>query len=319
MFETPILLITFNRPDHTHKVFEIIKKQKPKYLYVFQDGVRKGNETDKDKCKAVREIFGVTLDWDCELKTFFSDDNLGCGKGPSTGISWFFKNVEEGIILEDDCCPHEDFFPYCEKLLSLYKNNPKISFIGGSSFQDNHQRGDGSYYFSAGPHGTWGWATWRRAWQHFDYMVDSIDKRFIRKLINNYFMECRQKTYWMEIYELVKKNRCNDSCWDYQFYFSCWKYNMLAIIPNKNLITNIGYDEEGTHTIDTNNPAANGLTSSIFPIKIPSEIYLDKKADFYVHRNYIQPYEYGLSGLKRIPFRMNKMLKKFLKKEGSWF
>jgi len=300
------------------RVFEEIKKQKPRYLYVFQDGPRESNANDTEKCALVRAIFNESLDWECELKTYFLEENLGCGKGPATAITWFFENVEQGIIFEDDCLPHEDFFSYCAELLDIYKNNNKISFIGGSSFQNGNQRGDASFYFSAGPRGTCGWATWKRTWEKFDYMLESVDDKLLIRLIKKYFKKSGQILYWQEIYETVKKDRYNESCWDYQFYCSCWKYGMLAAIPNQNLITNIGYDEEGTHTLGAFHPAANITTMPIIPIKLPTKIVLDKKADFYVHKHYIAPYEYGWSGFKRLPFRLNKRIKRFLSHQGSW-
>jgi hypothetical protein len=267
---------------------------------------------------AVRAILNESLDWDCELKTFFAESNLGCGKGPSSAISWFFEQVEMGIIFEDDCLPHPEFFSYCEQLLLKYKNDERISFIGGSSFQDPKQTIDESFYFGSGSYGTWGWASWKRAWQHFDYYIESIDKKAIKSLIKKYFKDIRQRDFWLEIFEKVKENRFNESCWDYQFYFSCWQKEMVAVLPYQNLITNIGYDDEGTHTFSTDHPAANLTTESILPLRFPAEVKLNIKADFYVFKKYTLSYEYGISGLKRLPYRMNKKLKRLLNHKGSW-
>lgn len=316
MFEVPILLITFNRPEHTKRVWEEIKKQKPKQIFVFQDGAR--NDGDKVNINAVRALFVEPLDWNGELHTNFSDVNLGCGKGPSTAISWFFEHVEEGIIFEDDCVPHPDFFEYCKALLEKYRANPSVAFIGGTNFQDGMVRGDASYYFSAGHHGTWGWATWKRTWNDFDYYLNGVDAKSIKPMINKYFSNGIQRNYWMEIFEMVKDNRCRESCWDYQFYFSCWKHQMMAIIPNVNLVSNIGFDDSATHTLDNSNKLSNQSTESIFPLTHPKRIDQDKKADFYLHKTYIQPYEYGWSGLKRWPYRINKKIKKLVGHRGKW-
>ncbi len=318
MYQTPVLLITFNRPDHTRQVFDAIKMQKPKQLFVFQDGHREGNIMDIEKCMEVRSIFHEPLDWDCELHTYFSKVNLGCGKGPSTGISWFFEHVEQGLIFEDDCLPHPEFFHYSALLLEKYKDNSTISLIGGSSFQNQSVNHKYSYYFSSGVFGTWGWATWKRTWSNFDYYLDSIDEKLMTSLIKKYFKEVRQRFFWRLIFSEVKKDRFKESCWDYQFYFSCWKKGMLAIIPYNNLISNIGFDEMATHTYGVEHPAASRPTKPILPIIHPIDVKLNIKADFYVHKNINLAYEYGWQGFKRIPFRINRWIKWKLGKKGSW-
>lgn len=317
-FNTPILLISFNRPDHTWRVFEEIKKQKPTCLFVFQDAPRRDRIEDVDNCRAVRKIFSESIDWDCELKTFYAQDNLGCGRGPSSAITWFFQNVEQGIIFEDDCLPHPDFFNYCEILLEDYRENKKISLIGGANFQDGIKRGDGSYYFSAGHHGTWGWATWKDRWSQFDYLISNIETSAFKVTIKRYFKNRIQKRYWLDIYFQVKKDQFLNSCWDYQFTFSYWKNNQLAIIPNQNLICNIGFDIQATHTNSNSSKFADKPTNSILPLIKPSYIYQDVKADFYLHKNYVQSYDYGLRGLLRMHHRLNKLIKRMLNHNGSW-
>jgi len=317
MFQTPVLLITFNRPNHTRQVFEAIKKQKPTKLFVFQDGAREGNERDIENCKAVRAIFEEPLEWDCDLKTFYSEFNLGCGRGPSTGITWFFENVEQGIIFEDDCLPHPDFFEYCEILLKKYRDNSDISFISGTNFQDGIKRGIGSYYFSLGHHGTWGWATWKRTWQLFDYYLSNMTSNEVDKILRKNFKNYKQFEYFREIYKGVLDNRYNESCWDYQFYMTCWKNNMISVIPNVNLITNIGFDNLGTHTTG-DHLFANNHVYNILPIKFVDKIERDENADLYLHKHYVQSSEYGWAGFKRLPHRINKRLKKLVGKKGSW-
>lgn len=318
MFRTPVLLITFNRPHYIRQVLEVLKVVKPAYLYIFQDGARDGNLTDNQKCAEVRSVFNE-INWPCELKTFFSPTNLGCGKGPSSGISWFFEQVEEGIILEDDCVPEAAFFNYCTELLNYYRDNYKISFIGGTNYIKSKKYKNFSYYFSNGHHGTWGWATWRRTWKQFDYYLNDLTLPEFKKCINYYFSNCRVKEYWYNIFENVKKNRFNESCWDYQFYFSNWKNKQLAIIPNYNLVKNIGSDQDATHTIG-NSLLLHQNTSSKSQTFIlhPDLIELDKKTDFLFQKKYIQPYNFGFKGLIRIPHRLNHRLKKLLNHKGPW-
>ncbi len=315
---TPILFITFNRPDHTRRVFDVIRQQRPGVLYIFQDAPREKNLSDVEKCKEVRAIFEKGIDWECNLQTYYAKSNLGCGKGPATAISWFFEQLEQGIILEDDCLPHTDFFPYCEELLEKYKYNESVFFIAGSSFQPQSKKYEESYYFGCGAYATWGWATWKRSWANFDYYLQDIDNKSVRKIIDKYFRESRQKSFWMEVYEILKTDRYNESCWDYQFYFSCWKKNMLAVVPNTNLISNIGYDQFATHTFSSSHPAANILTKSIYPLSHPEEIKLNYKADFYVHCHYIRNHEYGWKGIRTTLLRINKWIKRMFGYQGSW-
>jgi len=316
MFETPILLIIFNRPDTTRMVFKVIRDLKPKYLFISADGPRQDIEDDYEKCKATREL--ISVDWDCELHTMFQDRNLGCGKGPSKAISWFFSIVKEGIIIEDDCIPHPDFFPYCRELLIRYRNNQRISFIGGTNFQNGIKRGNGSYYFSSGCQGTWGWATWKRVWDEFDYYLTDIDETSIKKSIKILFINYRQREYWIGIFKKVKEDRFGESCWDYQFYFINWDKERLAIIPNENLVCNIGFTNDATHTVGEKNPLMNMQTNSILPLKHTSNIIQNQKADFYLHKYFIQPYEYNWQGFIRLPYRINRRIKIFLKIKKNW-
>ncbi|MBA4056200.1 MAG: nucleotide-diphospho-sugar transferase, partial [Marivirga sp.] len=161
--ETPVLLLIFNRPDTTRRVFEAIRKARPKRLFVAADGPRQHKPEDADRCAKARKI-ATDVDWECEVKTFFRDTNVGCGRGPSGGISWFFEHVDEGIILEDDCLPSPLFFRFCAELLERYRDDKRVMEIGGNTFMDEANRDkEYSYYFSS-HNNIWGWATWKRAW-----------------------------------------------------------------------------------------------------------------------------------------------------------
>lgn len=317
MFNTPILLITFNRPDHARRVLSEIRKQQPSELYICQDGPREGNTDDLAKVQEVRNVVNELVDWPCNLHTLYQEKNLGCGPGPVAGISWFFDNVEMGIILEDDCIPNSDFFLYCAELLERYKKDERIGFIGGCNYQDGQKRGDGSYYFSMGHHGTWGWACWRRVWIEYDYALGSISQRDFSLMIRHYGRGHRFVTYWEEIFDRVKNDRMNDSAWDYQFYFTCWKNFQLAVMPNVNLVSNIGDGSDATHTSGISSLLYQN-TVGILPLIHPSKKQQDRKADMYFHKSYIQPYNYGWSGIKRLPHYFNKKLKKLVGYKGSW-
>ena len=315
-FSTPILFITFNRPENTRRVLEAILAAKPKDLYVFQDGAREGNEDDKVKCAEVRCIIKkITGNSQINLYTFFSDNNMGCGREPSGAITWFFDNNEQGIILEDDCLPDADFFYYCQELLEKYKDNRRIGFIGGSNYGYKLQ-GDASYGFGSGHHQTWGWASWRRSWNLFDYYLNNIDYDRFVTIIKNYYKSTRQRDYWLEIFREVKKDQMNDSCWDYQFYFGMWNKGLLAVCPRVNLVSNVGFGEGATH--DINKTLLGRSATGILPITHPKEIIHEYRMDDFLMRHFVIFYEYGLSGIKRFPFRINKKIKSLIGHQGSW-
>lgn len=212
--QTPVLLIAFNRPETTLQVLNAIRQVRPTKLFFAVDGPRHNRLDDEEKCAKTREIIN-RVDWPCEVKTLFQEKNLGCGPGPVTAINWFFQNVSEGIILEDDCVPDISFFIFCQELLEKYRTNDKIMHISGNNFQLGKKRGNASYYFSEYTH-NWGWATWARAWKYNDFEMIGFEKR--------------------------------NHIWDKQWLMSVRKHHGLAILPNVNLVSNIGYGEGATHT-----------------------------------------------------------------------
>jgi len=276
-FQTPILLISFNRPVHTQQVFEEIKKQKPRYLFVFQDGARLNNIDDVEKCANVRSIFSENIDWDCEFKSYYSDSNLGCGNGPVTGINWFFDHVEKGIIMEDDCYPHTDFFSYCEELLTKYQENNEVMVIGATTYYDNYPCQD-SYlftrYFTGGA-----WATWRRAWNGFSLDLENIETDLLKKIIRNQFYSSAEINWWVKKTKEIKKDTSKKDYWDYQMQINLLYNNGLAVRPKNNLISNIGFDDEGTHTLE-NDSRGERKIYSCFPLIHPLTIAVNKKNDY---------------------------------------
>lgn len=317
MFFTPILLITFNRPNYVCQVLTEIRKLQPTQLFICQDGAREGNALDQECVQQVRDVINELVDWPCELHMLYQEKNLGCGPGPAAGISWFFSQVDMGIVLEDDCIPHLDFFSYCDELLKKYQYDSRISFIGGCNYQLPVPLEE-SYSFMGGHHQTWGWATWRRTWENFDYNLTRWNEKQFKNVIKRYYKDYRQRAYWMNIYNQVKKNRMNDSCWDYQFYFSCWEKGQLAICPNVNLVSNVGFGHDATHTNGENNALLSVQTKAILPLKHPKEVICNQKLDDFMMKTYIIPYEYEWEGIKRLPYRINAFIKKVLHHQGPW-
>lgn len=280
--ETPVLFLIFNRPDVTKIVFEKIKSIRPKHLFVSADGPRKGRPDDELNCRNTHKLIDQ-IDWDCELKTNFYDKNLGCKNAVSSGITWFFQNVEEGIILEDDCVPDSSFFRFCEVLLDKYRNDGNIMHIGGTNFQDGKKIGNASYYFSKFNH-VWGWATWKRAWDLYDVDIKKYPEFISDEKFISLFPKRKEQKYWMKYFSQVYNNQ--KDTWDYQWTFAIWYHNGLSIIPNKNLVTNIGFGQNATHTT-VNSSVANRPAENIGEIIHPELIKADKTADDFTFRKYM--------------------------------
>jgi hypothetical protein len=284
-FTTPILFIIFNRPDTTARVFERIRAVKPPRLFVSADGPRPQKIGEAERCMQARALI-KQVDWECDVQTHFSENNLGCKIGVSSAITWFFDHVEEGIILEDDCCPDISFFHFCETLLDYYRNDERIMHIGGANFQDGKTRGRGSYYFSAINH-IWGWASWKRAWDQYDVNIRSFPQIKKENLIFSLFPESSMQQFWLKKFEIAY-NQGVDT-WDIQWQYAMSTNNGLAIVPNKNLVSNIGFTADATHTMDSFDALANRMTEPIDSIIPPEFVAPDPIADNYAFHKYMNP------------------------------
>ena len=281
--KTPILIIVFNRPHLVQELFNEIKKQKPKELFVFCDGARKDKAEAKELLNKSQSIFNTQIDWDCKLKTYYLSENKGAGRAISTAIKWFFDNVEEGIILEEDCFPHKDFFPYCEELLERYRDNKQVMFIGGNNFQER-EKDSSSYYFSSYSH-VWGWATWKETIKDYSFEIENISKKDFRKILKTYFGDSwHERQYWNDRFNLIKKNKINS--WDYQLLFNIWKQNGLSIIPKVNLVKNLGFDKSSLHCKNENDDLANLSIGNIMPLTHPKTITINREADYFYFKKY---------------------------------
>jgi hypothetical protein len=250
--QSAILFIVFNRPDTTSQVFAEIKNARPAKLYIAADGPRDGKPGETELCEQTRAIVSQ-IDWDCQLTTLFRDTNQGCKNAVSEAITWFFEYEAEGIILEDDCLPHNCFFKFCDELLARYRDDKRVSMISGCNFQQGHKRGTANYYFSNLSH-VWGWASWRRVWQDYDKELNAYTTDDARQTITNIFNEPLITDSWVHIFEELKAGRIDT--WDYQLAFLNFFKGRLSIIPNQNLISNIGFGENATHTTQAS-PNAN--------------------------------------------------------------
>ena len=282
-FLTPILFLVFNRLDKTKRVFKEIRKAKPKKLYIASDGPRIYKEGENFEVEEIRKFLISSIDWDCEVKTFFREKNLGCKYACSGAIDWFFENEDMGIVLEDDTLPNESFFSFCEIMLNKYKDDFRIGFINGTNFQNGIKRGDGDYYFSIFPH-FWGWASWSNRWKNYDVEMNNFESpNFIKDIIKN------KKVYksWCKSFYQVKVEKFDT--WDYQFAFALWSQKQLCINPNTNLIKNIGFDSIATHTKIINEFAKNE-TKKLYLKNHPEIIKANTEADkYFMKKAFIKP------------------------------
>lgn len=312
--KTAVLCLVFNRPDTTTRVLEAIRKAKPTRLYIAADGARADREGEADKVAKVREI-ATAVDWPCELKTLFQEENLGCKYAVSGGIAWFFDHEERGIILEDDCLPHSDFFTFCEILLDRYATDERVSVITGNNFQNGQQRGEASYYFSKYNH-CWGWASWRRAWNQYrgdlPFWPEWSQSDNWRKKIP----DAIERRYWSKIFGRVRAGQIDS--WAYPWAASVWYRGGLTATPNTNLVSNIGFGPGSTHTAAADSPFANMETNPLGEIIHPAKIVQNKAADRYVFDHHFggksKRFPYSLLYLpRRVTGLINRCLKKGVK------
>lgn len=281
----PVLFLIFNRPDTTALVFDVIKKVRPNKLYLASDGAREGRANERNLVEEARRI-ATQVDWDCEVKTLFRNENLGCKDAVSSAITWFFSNESEGIILEDDCLPHPDFFEYCRNLLSKYRDDSRIGVICGTNTINLYKKIniDDSYYFSRNI-SVWGWASWRRVWNEYDKDMISLSIANKQRVFQRLFSK-NTAGYLQRLFNSVAQGKINT--WDYQLSYSLFCGSRLNIIPSKNLIKNIGFDLDATHTKSRFVlEAKNEVNPILFPLRHPAFVVQNTIYDNFLNKIYI--------------------------------
>jgi len=240
---TPVLLVIFNRPHYTEKALAAIRRAKPAKLYIAADGPRPNKAGEKELCEQTRNLVLNSVDWECEVKTLFQKKNLGCALGVSTGISWFFKHEEQGIIIEDDVVANPSFFKFCEELLCKYKDDKNVWTIGGWNPQGISDIEE-SYTFIK-TFVCWGWATWRDRWKYF-----SFDVKNLREDIINWHTKNKQiKYHYAEFLWMMQNNMAVLNTWAYPYFMQGMAHKALHIFPQQNMIKNIG--DLGVHINET--------------------------------------------------------------------
>lgn len=276
--KTPIALVLFNRPQHTARVFERIAAARPQQLFLIADGPRADRPDDRENCARARAVV-ERIDWDCDVQRAFSDINLGCGVRPATGIQWVFEHVESSIILEDDCVPDASFFPYCEALLDRFQDDERVMTVSGRNHFTRNVDGPYSYHFTLFPN-CWGWATWRRAWRLYDFNIPLWRELRHSEWLADVLREPQAVEYWAPLFDKACDAGPVLDYWDHQWSFTCWSQHGLSIAPNVNLVQNVGFGADATHTRSQTDYRAQAEAKSMaLPLRHPPYVARDVRAD----------------------------------------
>lgn len=282
---TPVVLIIFNRPDTTREVFEAIAKARPKKLLVVSDGARDSRPGEAELVAECRQI-ALAVDWECEVLTNFSETNLGCKTRVATGLDWVFSQVEEAIILEDDCLPSESFFVFASQMLEKYRGVENVGSISGSNMPGYKYPEESSYLFSKFPM-IWGWATWARVWNKYEVDVPSWPTTKRSGLLRSVLRTPKGRGFWIRALDGVHKKKIDT--WDYQLSLTHWINGYLSVIPSKNMISNIGFGAAATHTVNPNSMYSNSPRSEmVFPLTHPSAVKADSVHDLAIEEEKFQ-------------------------------
>lgn len=296
--ETPVAFLVFNRPATTRRVFAAISNARPSRLFLIADGARSDRPGEAQLCEEVRRIISA-VDWPCQVETNFASENMGCRRRVISGLDWVFSMVEEAIILEDDCLPDASFFPYCSELLKRYRHCGQIGFIAGFNALEKSFPFDYSYYYTLMTP-IWGWATWRRAWQQYDEHMVSWPEVKKAGLLRLPFPDKKVVAHWTEVFDAMHSG-AGPNTWDYQWVYTCWTRNWLNILPGRNLIQNIGFGEDATHTTGTNPDMTLPAGSIDFPLRHPPAITAWPAHDMQLQRLFFVP---------NIPRRIRRKLRR---------
>jgi hypothetical protein len=278
----PVALILFNRPHTTRQVFAAIRKVRPSRLFLIADGPRPDHPTDSAECHEAR-VAVERVDWDCEVLTNYAAANLGIKRRVGSGLDWVFQQVEEAIILEDDCLPHESFFQYCEELLARFRDDARILTISGNCYDPEKRFAAASYSFSRYPL-IWGWATWHRAWAQYDPAMERWPELLEEHWLEQQLQDPNAARYWSYIFQM-NYEKCASGDWDYAWVLSSWRHDGLSIVPSANLVSNIGFGAGASHTHDAQSQFSNlPLEAMRFPMTHPGEVTRNLELDDWIEK-----------------------------------
>ena len=278
--KVPIVWCVYNRPDFTRQTFAVLRSVKPMRLLIVADGPNAEKPDDRIRCDEVQRIIQA-IDWEVNVDINLAPANLGCRKRIQTGLTWAFDQVNEAIVIEDDCIPDPSFFPFCEQLLNRYETDRGVGLICGTNFQFGNDTGPESYYFSRYPL-LWGWAAWRRTWDLYDADLTAWDRLRPTSWLADTLTDVLPTAYWRAIFDSVRSGL---DTWDYSLVFSCWRNQLLSVQPRCNLVRNIGFGADSTHTDAGQSIFSNMPTKPMsFPLTHPHHVERNDSCDLRTER-----------------------------------
>ncbi len=329
----PVLMVFFNRAEPLKQVFQAVKEAKPSKLFLAQDGAREGNAADLENIEKCRQVVSQ-IDWDCEVFYNYSDVNLGCGRRMSSAISWAFESVDRLMILEDDCVPAGDFFPFCEELLEKYKDDTRVGLISAMNHLETYDNISHDSYIFCNSGAIWGWATWKRCWETYDFEMGFVDKLDVFEKIKTWnYPSYYKRSLLSQGKDRVKtlKEGKKLSSWTFQCTMNRLLNHQLVIVPAVNMISNVGLTSDSTHASGSLKLIPKGLRRVFFmpvhniqfPLTHPEYICCDDSFDKRVWKimglpKHIAVYRKVEGIFRRIVFggkaEIKKMAKRLMKK-----
>ena len=297
--DAPVIFLIFNRPDLTAQVFEAIRAARPRHLRVVADAPRSDRAGEAALCRAARAVV-EGVDWPCEVTRDYADENLGCGRRVSSGLTAAFADYESAVVLEDDCLPSPSFFRFCDEMLDRYRDDERVMHVGGSNVMIGRSQGPHSYLFARHTP-IWGWATWRRAWAMYDFDVTLWPQFDAGGRLADVCATADEERYWRQRFRSVHTHE-NDT-WDYQWTFTCWSQGGLSAVPERNLVTNLGFRADATHTTAPSAVAGLGAGELEWPLRHPPFVLDDRSADRHM-AEYVFGLKAGRGRISRLQYRL---------------
>ena len=276
MLEKPVVVIIYNRPEKVSILMAQLARAKPKRVFLIADGPKKNSLSVKIAVVAALIVFRENLYQSCEMLDNIAPVNLGCGNRISTGLDWVFSQVDEAIILEDDCIPSDAFFRFSSEMLDAFKDSPEIGIISGSNFLPLGSDPDHDFFVSNYAH-IWGWATWKRTWNHYSFRIQNWPNGKSEIFSRAGIKTRRARRYWDLAFDSVKSGAVDT--WDYQLVYMLWLQSLKAIVPTKNLVSNIGFGRSATNTLFYRKLSGRQTSGFQWPLKWPNSLNVDSEKD----------------------------------------